>query len=63
MRKLSMRQMAETDGRIGFRGFFGGFLCGASIVGVIVITPTPSVLTRLSVYSAAIGNCGLAFAV
>jgi hypothetical protein len=65
MQELTMCQMSETDGRIGFRsfwrGFFPGFLCGVSIVGVIVITPTPSVFARLSVYGAAIGNCGLAF--
>ena len=66
MRELTMYQMSETGGGIGFRGFlrgfFGGFLCGASIAGVIAITPTPSVFTRLTVYSAAIGNCGLALA-
>ena len=31
MKELTLRQMSETNGGIGFRSrFFSGFLCGAS---------------------------------
>ncbi len=63
MRELTMRQMSETDGRLGFRGFFEGFLCGAYVAAAVAITPTTSVLTRWTIYSAAVATCGLAFAV
>lgn len=63
MRELTMRQMSETDGRIGFRGFFDGFLCGALLVAAFAITPTTSVLTRWTIYSGAVAACGNAFAI
>ena len=61
MRELTMRQMSETDGRIGFRGFFGGFLCGAYLAAAFAITPTTSVLTRWTIYSGTVAACGNAF--
>ena len=63
MRELTIRQMSETDGRIGFRGFFSGFLCGAYVAAAFAITPTTSVLTRWTIYSGTIAACGNAFAV
>jgi hypothetical protein len=55
--------MSETDGKLGFRGFFEGFLCGAYVAAAVAITPTTSVLTRWTIYSGAVATCGLAFAV
>ena len=63
MRELTVRQMSKTDGGIGFRGFFSGFLCGAYVAASFAITPTTSVLTRWTIYSGAIAACGNAFAV
>ena len=63
MRELTIRQMSETDGGIGFRAFFNGFLCGASLFAVFAITPTTSVFARAVIYTTAIGVCGSAFAV
>jgi hypothetical protein len=53
--------MSEVDGRIGFRGFFDGFLCGVSFAAAIAITPTTSVLARLTIYGTVISACGNAF--
>jgi hypothetical protein len=55
--------MSETDGGIGFRGFFSGFLCGAYLAAAFAITPTTSVLTRWTIYSGTIAACGHAFGV
>ena len=63
MQELTIRQMSERDGRIGFRGFFSGFLCGAYLAAAFAITPTTSVLTRWTIYSGTIAACGHAFAV
>lgn len=61
MQELTMCQMAELDGRMAFRRFFDGFLCGVLLAGAVVITPTTSVLTRLTIYGGVIGTCGNAF--
>ena len=61
MRELTTRQMSETDGRLGARGFFDGFLCGAYVAAAFAITPTASVLTRWTIYSGAVATCGNAF--
>lgn len=61
MHELTMCQMSEVDGRIGFRGFFDGFLCGVSFAAAIAITPTTSVLARLTIYGTVISACGNAF--
>ena len=64
MRELTIRQMSETDGGIGFRGgFFRGFLCGAALFAAFAITPTTSGLARAVIYTTAMGVCGNAFAV
>ena len=61
MHELTMGQMSELDGRFGFRGFFDGFLCGVSLAAAVAITPTTSVLTRLTIYGTVISACGNAF--
>ena len=58
MRELTMHQMSEMDGRLGF---FDGFLCGALLVASFAITPTVSVLTRWTIYSGTVAACGNAF--
>jgi len=63
MRELTTCQMSETDGGLGFRGFFSGFLCGAYLAAAFAITPTTSVVTRWTIYSVAVAACGNAFAV
>ncbi len=61
MRELTMTQMSETDGGLGFRGFFNGFLCGSLLTAAFLITPTTSVFGRLSIYAGAISSFGKAF--
>ena len=62
MRELTIHQMSETNGGIGFRSrFFSGFLCGVSFAAALAITPTTSVLGRLSIYGTLIASCGHAF--
>ena len=57
-----MRQMSEMDGsRMFWRPFFAGFLCGVTVAAAVAITPTTSVLTRLTIYGTAISVCGSAF--
>ena len=62
MRELTIRQMSETDGGSFFNHpFFDGFLCGVFLVATIAITPTTSVLARMTIYGGAIASCGNAF--
>jgi len=68
MQELTMRQMSETDGSIGFRGFFDGFLCGATIAGLVILTlgsgpvgPLSALVARRLFMAAAVGACGNAF--
>ena len=62
MRELAMGQMSETDGGRFFNPpFFDGFLCGVFLVAAIAITPTTSVIGRLTIYGWLIASCGNAF--
>ncbi len=62
MRELTMRQMSETNGGIGFRSrFFSGFLCGSLLTAAFLITPTTSMIARVGIYAGAISACGHAF--
>ena len=62
MRELTIGQMSETDGG-GFsrHPFFDGFLCGVFVVAAFAITPTTSVLARMTIYGGLITSCGNAF--
>ena len=62
MQELTIAQMSEMDGRIGFRArFFTGFLCGASLAAAFLITPTPSGITRMLIYATVVSSCGATF--
>ena len=62
MRELAMGQMSETDGgRFFTPPFFDGFLCGVFLAAAIAITPTTSVIGRLTIYGGLIASCGNAF--
>ena len=62
MRELAMGQMSETGGgRFFSPPFFDGFLCGVFLAAAIAITPTTSVIGRLTIYGGLIASCGNAF--
>ena len=68
MRELTMHQMSEMDGSFGFRGFFTGFLCGASVAALAVagfasftVAPLATVVGRRLFVAAAGAACAAAF--
>ena len=62
MQELTMRQMSETNGGIGFRSrFFSGLLCGSLLTLAFLVTPTTSMIARAGIYAGAASACGHAF--
>jgi hypothetical protein len=68
MRELTVQEMTEVDGRIGWRGFLGGFACGVSVAAAVVGTfgsisfgPLATIAARRVFYSGTAFVCAGAF--
>ena len=62
MQELTIAQMSDMDGSIGFRSrLFTGFLCGASFAAAFLITPAPSGVARMLIYATVVSSCGATF--
>jgi len=60
MTVLTATQMREVDGE----GFWDGFLCGASVGGLVWVAASPDPISKLALgklVAGAIASCGSAF--